>query len=84
MTGVTFDREPQRELKRPTRYEPAHGFPNQDIQMSATRAPSPFDTEQPLTYSLDGRGPNDPRFGSIHVVLLVLTAALAAATFLVL
>lgn len=52
--------------------------------MSATPAPSPFDTDQPLTYSLDRRGPNDPRLGSIHVVITVLMAALIAAAYVVL
>ena len=52
--------------------------------MSATPAPSPFDTDQPLTYSLDRRGPNDPRVGSIHVLLAVLTSALLAAAYVVL
>lgn len=31
--------------------------------------------ELPLVYSLDRRGPNDPRFGSIHVVVGVLLIA---------
>jgi hypothetical protein len=35
--------------------------------------------EQRLVYSLDRRGPNDPRLGSVHVVILVLIAALAVA-----
>lgn len=52
--------------------------------MSATPAPSPFDADQPLTYSLDRRGPNDPRIGSIHVLLAVLTSALVAAAYVVL
>ncbi len=38
----------------------------------------PTEREAPLTYSLDRRGPNDPRFGSIHLVLCMLTASLAA------
>jgi len=40
--------------------------------------------EAPLVYSLDRRGPNDPRLGSIHVVLVVLIAVLVAAAVLVL
>jgi hypothetical protein len=35
--------------------------------------------EQRLVYSLDRRGPNDPRLGSVHVVIFVLIAALAVA-----
>jgi hypothetical protein len=45
---------------------------------------SPTDREAPLIYSLDRRGPNDPRFGSIHVVLASVIAGLAAATYLLL
>ncbi|MAT04490.1 MAG: hypothetical protein CL424_05545 [Acidimicrobiaceae bacterium] len=64
---------------------PTDGLPNTGHQpMSATPAPSPFDTDQPLTYSLDRRGPNDPRLGSIHVVITVLMAALIAAAYVVL
>lgn len=40
--------------------------------------------EAPLVYSLDRRGPNDPRIGSIHLVLLVLIAVLAIGAVLVL
>ena len=52
--------------------------------MSATPAPSPLDTAQPLTFALDRRGPRDPRVGSIHVLLAVLTSALVAAAYVVL
>lgn len=34
--------------------------------------------EPPLVYALDRRGPNDPRFGSFHLVLGVLLIAVAA------
>lgn len=44
----------------------------------------PTDREAPLIYSLDRRGPNDPRFGSIHVVLTAMIAGLAAALYLLL
>ena len=82
---VTFGREPIRVFVRPTRTSPTIGLRNQDtIPMSATPAPSPFDTEQPLTYSLDRRGPNDPRIGSIHVLVAVLLGALVTAAYVVL
>ena len=42
------------------------------------------ESEPPQVYSLDRRGPNDPRFGSIHVVLGVLTTALVLGLVLVL
>ena len=38
-------------------------------------APRSVGDDVPLVYSLDRRGPNDPRFGSIHVVLGVLLIA---------
>ena len=44
----------------------------------------PTDRESPLIYSLDRRGPNDPRFGSIHVVLAAVIAGLAAAMYFLL
>ncbi len=44
----------------------------------------PTDPEAPLIYSLDRRGPNDPRFGSIHVVLAAMIASVAAAMYLLL
>jgi hypothetical protein len=48
--------------------------------MHTHRPAAAFDEpEQRLVYSLDRRGPNDPRFGSVHVVILTLIAALAVA-----
>ena len=48
--------------------------------MHTHRPSATFDeTEQRLVYSLDRRGPNDPRLGSVHLVILVLIAALAVA-----
>jgi hypothetical protein len=44
----------------------------------------PTEREAPLVYSLDRRGPNDPRFGSIHAVITVLVVGLAAAMYAVL
>jgi hypothetical protein len=44
----------------------------------------PTDREAPLIYSLDRRGPNDPRFGSVHVVLATLIAGLAGVMYLLL
>lgn len=38
----------------------------------------PTEWEPPLVYALDRRGPNDPRFGSVHVVLAALLLAVAA------
>ena len=82
---VTFGREPIGELVRPMHMSPTDGLrATGHHPMSATPAPSPFDTDQPLTYSLDLRGPNDPRIGSIHVLLAVLTSALLAAAYVVL
>lgn len=51
--------------------------------VSATPSPPPFDLDGPLVYSLDRRGPNDPKIGSVHVVLALLTAALATVAMLV-
>jgi hypothetical protein len=44
----------------------------------------PTDRDAPLIYSLDRRGPNDPRFGSIHVVITAVIAVLAATMYLLL
>lgn len=44
----------------------------------------PTERDAPLIYSLDRRGPNDPRVGSIHAFIGVLVAALLAAMYLVL
>lgn len=41
-------------------------------------------SEPPLVYALDRRGPNDPRFGTVHLVLAVLVVALAAGMVFVL
>jgi len=53
--------------------------------MAITMKPSnsAFDTEAPHVYSLDRRGPNDPRLGSIHVVIGLMLAALLGAVYLV-
>ena len=52
--------------------------------MSSPSPTSPFDTDDAIIYSLDRRGPNDPRFGSVHAVIAVLLVTLAAAAFVVL
>ncbi len=43
-----------------------------------------FESEEPLVYALDRRGPNDPRFGSIHAVIGTLVIALAVVGVVVL
>ena len=45
----------------------------------ATSWSSGHEPEQRLVYSLDRRGPNDPRLGSVHVVIMMLIAGFAAA-----
>lgn len=44
----------------------------------------PGDHDSPIVSSLDRRGPDDPRFGSIHVFLAVMITGLAAAVYRVL
>ncbi len=47
----------------------------QEMRMIRQR---PTEWEAPLVYALDRRGPNDPRFGSFHLVLAALLITLAA------
>ncbi len=42
------------------------------------------DSEAPGVYTLDRRGPNDPRLGSIHLVVGALLGALVLGAFVVL
>ena len=39
---------------------------------------------EPLVYMLDRRGPNDRRFNSVHVVVVVMATLLVAAAIVVL
>lgn len=60
------------------------GRPGRLNDVSATSTPPPYDTDGPLVYSLDRRDPNDPKLGSIHVVVALLTSVLAALAVVVL
>jgi hypothetical protein len=46
--------------------------------------PDVFEHDEPLVYALDRRGPNDPRFGSIHALIGTLAIALAVVGVVVL
>lgn len=48
------------------------------------RIPTSLEHDEPIVYSLDRRGPNDPLVGSIHLVIVVLTTVLVAAALAVL
>jgi hypothetical protein len=43
-----------------------------------------FQRDEPLIYALDRRGPNDPRFGSIHVLIAVMVVLAALGLLVVL
>lgn len=52
--------------------------------MEAMKPSRPGEPDATYVYSLDRRGPNDPRFGSIHVLIGLFLIALALGMIVVL